>query len=79
MKKWLIAIILIFVSSIGVACGETPSISYAKSHIRVNFDETYTIDTEDIKIENSKNEQNQHSRNASNFAHQIYFNIEEKV
>lgn len=54
MKKWLIAIILIIVSSMGVACGKDPSISYAKKQIQINYDETYTIDEDDIKIEHSK-------------------------
>ena len=54
MKKWLIAIILIIISSMGVACGKDPSISYAKELIQINFDEVYTIDKKDIKIEHSK-------------------------
>ena len=54
MKKWIIAIILIIVSSMGVACGKDPSISYAKSQIQINFDETYTIDEDDIEIKHSK-------------------------
>ena len=56
MKKWLIAIVLIILSSMGVACGKDPSISYAKTEICINFDETYTIDKDDIKIENSKDD-----------------------
>ena len=54
MKKWLIVFVLIIVSSLGVACGKDPSISYAKDYIQINFDETYTIDEDDIKIEHSK-------------------------
>ena len=39
----------------------------------------FNLDTSFLEeMENSKNEQNQ-NRNASNFAHQIYFNAEEKV
>lgn len=54
MKKWLAIIILILSSCVCVACGKTPTISYAKSEIQINFDETYTIDKEDIKVEHSK-------------------------
>ena len=40
----------------------------------------FNLDTSFLEaMENSKNEQNQNNNNASNFAHQIYFNIEEKV
>ena len=55
MKKWLAIIILIVSSYMCVACGKTPTISYAKSEIQINFDETYTIVKEDIKVEHSKN------------------------
>ena len=54
MKKWLAIIILILSSCMCVACGKTPTISYAKSEIQINFDETYTIDEDDITIEHSK-------------------------
>ena len=54
MKKWLAIIILILSSCVCVACGKTPTISYAKSEIQINFDEIYTIDKEDIKVEHSK-------------------------
>ena len=54
MKKWFVAVILILLSSLGVACGKDPVISYAKDQIQINFDETYTIDEGDITIEHSK-------------------------
>ena len=50
------------------------------SFLNIGMPPGFNLDTSFLEqIENSKNEQNQHSRNASNFAHQIYFNIEEKV
>ncbi len=54
MKKWLSIIILILSSFMCVACGKTPTISYAKSEIQINFDETYTIEEDDITIKHSK-------------------------
>ena len=55
MKKWLAVIILILSSCVCFACGKTPTISYAKAELQVNFDETYTIDKDDIVINHSKN------------------------
>ncbi len=56
MKKILSFFILIILSFVCVACGKDPSISYAKQKIQINFDETYTIDSKDIKIEDSDND-----------------------
>lgn len=55
MKRCLLVIILILTSCLCVSCGKTPTISYAKKEIQINFDEIYTIEEEDISIKNSKN------------------------
>ena len=48
--------------------------------INIGMPPGFNLDTSFLEeMENSKNEQNQNSNKNSNFAHQIYFNIEENV
>ncbi|MBQ7352239.1 MAG: hypothetical protein IJW59_05230 [Clostridia bacterium] len=56
MKKALMVVILIVFSFVGFACDKNASISFVHGNFSINIGQTYTFDSDDVKISGSKSD-----------------------